>query len=194
MIAELAWLVALAIFIVLPVSWTFDVRGVRLGISHDHIHGNRPANRGNVYLERWIIWLPGVSFLGEDKLWSPRPRFVSYTLRLHKFHRADEESALHDHPWWFITFPLQFYIERYWNPSLWEYCYRVVKPFRFHFRAATFRHTVVGDLFPAYTFVLTGPKSNRWGFWPNEDCHVYWRDWFRQTGTQPASGTVGDDV
>lgn len=201
MIAELAWLAALVIFLVLPVSWTFDVRGVRLGLSHDHIYGNRPENRGNVYLERWILWLPGVALLrpaerapGQIRsITKPRLVFASYTLRLHKFHRGDEERALHDHPWWFVTFPLGEYFETFWDGR--NERGRWVRPLRFHYRPDKFRHRVeLGSPKPAYTLVLTGPKTNRWGFWPKSDIYVYWREWFARTGQTPASGTVGDDV
>ena len=43
---------------------------------------------GEPYLGRWILYVGGFSF------------------RLHKFYRGDDMRAPHDHPWWFVTFPL----------------------------------------------------------------------------------------
>lgn len=43
----------------------------------------------DLYLTRWYLL-----------------RFKSFAVFLHYFHRSDEDRALHDHPWNFITIPL----------------------------------------------------------------------------------------
>jgi len=131
-----------------------------------------------------------VHFLGSDYL----TRFVAYavgTLRLHKFHRGDDDRAPHDHPWWFITFPFTSYIERVWErypqqvPGCMEwFSYeRVVKAWRFHFRPAKFRHFVIGradgSTKPFWTLVITGYARNNWGFWRTPTEFVPHKEWDR---------------
>jgi len=66
--------------------WT--IGSAKFGCTHDLVFDdNQP------YLERWIIWL-------------------GFTIRLHKFHKGDDDRAFHDHPWWFITMPFSAYLER----------------------------------------------------------------------------------
>lgn len=118
-------------------DWTTTVGGWRFGITHDLVHEG-----GQPYLERWIVWF-------------------GFTLRLHKFHKGDDDRAFHDHPWWFITFPLQTYMER--TPRHTAVTVRRFKP---HFRRASHRHIVqLIQPGPVWTFIVTGPKSNEWGFW-----------------------------
>jgi hypothetical protein len=116
---------------------------------------------GEKYLDRWIVYLNG------------------YTLRLHKFYRGDDDRASHSHPWPFVTFPLASYIE-------WVHAQgrprqlRVVEAWRPHFRPATFEHFVVGRAAghkPFYTIVITGPKRDTWGFYPEPDKFISWKDY-----------------
>ena len=79
-------------------------------------------------------------------------------LRLHIFHRGDNDPDPHDHPWDFWTFPLTSYVEEVIasdfadnvrsHRSNWishEAGYRrIVKAFRLHFRPATYTHRVIG--------------------------------------------------
>lgn len=87
-------------------------------------------------------------------------------LRLHIFHRGDEDPDPHDHPWDFWTFPLTSYVEevtvcegtvfdgftesglRRPNVANGDRSYdtyrRVVPAFRWSFRAATHTHRVIG--------------------------------------------------
>ena len=149
-----------------------------------------------------------VHFLGSDYLTRLRAYAVG-TLRLHKFHRGDDDRAPHDHPWWFITFPFTSYTERYWtaeeevarpqhpvdaffglpapatNPRLrWVARTRVVKAWRFHFRPAKFRHFVIGRADglkkPFWTFVIAGFASNNWGFWRTPTEFVPHKEWDRE--------------
>jgi len=131
------------------------------------------------YLTRWILYVGGG------------------TLRLHKFWRGDDGRASHTHPWWFITFPLAPYIEDVYRQGIWK-GRRVVKAFRPHFRSAKFEHIVISravqkvdtDMFavatlpywardprPFYTIVISGHRSNAWGFYPEPGLFIYWRDY-----------------
>ena len=130
-------------------DWVIRVGGVRIGFSHDLIYeGEAP------YLERWIVW-------------------CGITIRLHKFHKGDDDRAFHDHPWWFITLPMQSYLES--TPQKAE---RLVRRFRPHFRPAAHQHIVaLPDAKPVWTFIVTGMKSNEWGFW-DDGVFVHHEHWF----------------
>lgn len=155
--------------------WSFGYTHDR--VEHGALGASDPEDR-SVYMERWIVWVGRL------------------TLRLHKFYRGDDDSAPHDHPWWFITFPLKSYGEMYWEresagcASVWACKTRVVKAFRFHYRPATHRHFVIlpGNLAPLYTLVIGGGHQRKWGFWPTPTNFVYWRDWVKRgeiPGDQP---------
>lgn len=121
-------------------NWVWQIRSHRFGFTHDKV-----IEDGETYLERWIIWFGG-------------------TLRLHKFHKGDDDRAFHDHPWWFITFPTRSYLEQTPTDAL-----RRVSAWRPHFRPAHYRHIVtLTDERPVWTLILTGPKSKEWGFWEAE--------------------------
>lgn len=119
--------------------WTFG--STPIGWTHDLV-----LDEGQPYLERWIIWL-------------------GFTIRLHKFHKGDDDRAFHDHPWWFITIPFRPYLER--TPASSDLV--EVKAWRAHFRSAKHRHIVhlLGGK-PVWTFIVTGSKNSEWGFWEDE--------------------------
>ncbi len=114
---------------------------------------------GEKYLDRWILYVCGC------------------TLRLHKFYRGDDDRASHTHPWWFITFPLGGYLERRYYHGYWL-GHRWVEAFRFHYRPANFEHYVVRGEKPTWwTIVITGPKRDTWGFYPEQNKFVRWTEW-----------------
>ena len=68
-------------------------------------------------------------------------------LRLHIFHRGDEDPDPHDHPWDFWTFPLVPYVEEVTVPIREQEPHRytaVVSAWRWNFREATHTHRVKG--------------------------------------------------
>lgn len=95
-----------------------------------------------------------------------------FSIRIHHFLRADEERHAHDHPWWFFTLVLR---GEYEDISEQEFpvgvhgetdYVRVVDRLKrgsVRLRPALHRHWVHTD--NAWTFVITGPVSRRWGFW-----------------------------
>jgi hypothetical protein len=145
----------------------FTLWGRRFGVEFSRVLvGELP------YLERWILYVGGLNF------------------RLHKFYRGDDERAPHDHPWWFVTFPLSSYTEMvpravyhegYGGFWMWEMDQNVVRRFRFHYRPGEYKHYVVGRLDgkqkPFWTFVIAGDRSRKWGFWTSPTMFIYWRDW-----------------
>lgn len=69
-------------------------------------------------------------------------------LRLHIFHRGDQDPDCHDHPWDFWTFPFTNYVEEIALPNRFEGGYdlhrQIVRAWRWSFRPATHTHRVLG--------------------------------------------------
>ncbi len=104
--------------------------------------------------------------------WYLLPRNHWFNIYLHKFLRDDDDRALHDHPWWFLSIMLRgVYYEM--TPSEWNRFGQVAlrKTGSVAFRRATHRHRVAlirdkaGNPIPCWTLVFTGPKVRTWGFW-----------------------------
>ena len=84
-------------------------------------------------------------------------RFWIGPVRVHIFHRGDQDPDCHDHPWGFWTFPLRSYVEEVLTPirdavaegreapaQRYQRTKQVVRAFRLHYRPATHRHRVIG--------------------------------------------------
>lgn len=120
-----------------------------------------PNCEGSVYLKRWLVI-----------------RTEPFAIFLHKFERSDEDRALHDHPWPFITFILwRGYIEHYWARGKQRLDFR--GPLTIHYRPATHMHRVelVEDK-PAWTIVIRFRKKRDWGFWENGKW-IQWNKWWQ---------------
>jgi len=124
-------------------------------------------------------------------------------LRLHIFHRGDEDDDCHDHPWGFWTFPLVSYVEEVLNTKTFKKRMEVVEAWRWHYRPATYAHRVLHSRnLPApwggtmhftgyiesvrrrYSFKIitivwrNRAKERQWGFWRTQPPRwVYWRDY-----------------
>lgn len=127
--------------------------GLVSGRPHVYIGG-----RENPYMLRWFLL--------------PRNRWLN--IYLHKFLRDDDDRALHDHPWWFVSLVL--------SGSYLEYTESGVffrQPWSIAFRRAEHRHRVallkclrtddphlvLGECKPCWTLIVTGRKRRLWGFW-----------------------------
>ena len=127
---------------------TFSVRSQRFGLSHDLV-----VEQTEPYLERWIFW-------------------CGFSIRIHKFHKGDDDRAFHDHPWWFVTVPLKRYLEL--TPTQGTQTLKAGRP---HYRKATHRHIVqLIDDNPTWTLIITGLKARKWGFWSG-DCFTEVEKW-----------------
>lgn len=99
--------------------------------------------------------------------WYMIPRNGWLNIYLHKFVRDDDDRALHDHPWWFVSVMLR----GQYNEIREEGDRGQVRSAPdIAFRKATHRHRVVldqrdGKYVPCWTLVVTGPKERTWGFW-----------------------------
>lgn len=96
---------------------------------------------------------------------------------LHRFHRSDEDVALHNHPWaWGLAFVLVggYVEERRVGDRVLR---RKVKPWRFNLVTAETFHRV--DLLEedAWTLFIAGPKRATWYFWDREKLRrAPWRE------------------
>ena len=110
---------------------------------------------GNPLMHRWFVLKVG-----------NLPRVY-----IHKFLRSDDDRALHDHPWWFVSIILHgSYIEVLPDEQI-----SMRRAGSIQFRRATDTHRVVLiDNHPVWTLFITGPVKRMWGFWcddytPDED-------------------------
>lgn len=82
-----------------------------------------------------------------------------FSVRVHHFLRSDDDRALHDHPWWFVTWVLAGnYVDH--NEAGDE----LLMAGDVRFRPAHHKHTVHTK--GVWTLVLTGKERNIWGFYP----------------------------
>jgi len=139
----------------------------------------------------WIKYLlarePGMVIGGLDNPYMLRyylvPRNPYLNVYLHKFLRSDDDRALHDHPWWFLSVMLKGgYWEHRKGKAKWRESPSVA------IRKADTAHRVELDYEyiyddyhrnlgsrekPYWTLIFTGPKIREWGFY----CPQGWRHW-----------------
>lgn len=108
---------------------------------------------GEKYLDRWHI--------------IPRNRF--FNIYLHKFTGSDDDRALHDHPWFSVSFLLKGFLGeiRFTHPDLGvksQTNFRFIYNFIPYFRLPSTAHRMVLVSDEAWTLFITGPKVREWGF------------------------------
>ena len=96
------------------------------------------------YLHRWYI--------------IPKNRW--FNIYKHVFYRSDDDRALHDHPWFSLSFLIKGeIIEHQWAGKV-----RFVQRFWPVFRSAKFSHRIEIVKGPVTTIFITGPVMRVWGF------------------------------
>lgn len=139
-------------------------------------------------------WLSGKPhfIIGDNYLlrWYVIPRNPVLNIYLHKFLHDDEDRALHDHPWWFISIMLKggyqevIDIERSSTAGFTETICRRAPSIAF--RKSEHRHRVVlhrdygdnhaiGRPITCWTLVITGRVTRNWGFWCPQG-FIRWQD------------------
>lgn len=138
-----------------------------------------PTNKG--WLRKWFRLEPHqpIGADGESPYllrWYVIPRNPWFNIYLHKFLRDDDDRALHDHPWWFISLMLWGqYVEVTDEgrsvrsaPEPWRWFWGD-RPLAF--RPGIWRHRVElikippGTPIPCWTLIITGRRTRLWGFW-----------------------------
>jgi len=121
---------------------------------------------GGDYLHRWYII----------------PHNRVFNIYLHRFGRSDDDRALHDHPWYSVSFLLQGeLLEHYLNGC------RHIPHFLPVFRTAKFAHRLELVKGPVWTIFITGPRVRSWGFY----CSNGWRHWRDFTTTDESQVEKG---
>lgn len=115
---------------------------------------------GEPYLKRWWLIRPGA--------------YWGFNIYLHHFLSSDEDRALHDHPWWSLSFLLnRSYLEylpknqdKWTNENDREEIIKKRYPLIPIYRDADCIHRIelINDK-PVWTLFITGPKIKEWGFW-----------------------------
>ena len=109
----------------------------------------------------------------------PRNRWLN--VYLHKFLRSDDDRALHDHPWWFVSImvrgsyreTLQREVNLGWlrgpQPLAETTNERSAPSIAYRDTAARHRVELPADMngkpVPCWTIVITGRSVRNWGFW-----------------------------
>lgn len=135
-----------------------------------------PSRTGNhLYLARF--WLTPPVHCDDHEFESGN------SILLHHIVRADDDSAVHDHPWDFATRVLSGgYLERRPDSIIRDGDHG---PCEFHRvfhnagedvrRYATDLHLIESVLPDTWTLVTTGPRTREWGFHPAGEPWVPWR-------------------
>ena len=146
----------------------------------------------DVYLSRWYLTARPTMPDGSepfDNYGNPREGIVWPSSRcaiyLHRFHRSDEDRALHNHPWrWALSLVLVggYSEERRIGDRVVR---RLVRPLRFNWIGHDTYHRV--DLIEddAWSIFIVGPKVSSWEFWTRETGRLTpWREFIaaKQTG------------
>lgn len=138
---------------------------------------NEPVNRVQDNKGSGGRWFGMSTVYGVDKEYATpfMTRIWLGRLRLHVFHRPDQDSDCHDHPWDFWTFPLTSYVEEVVeehfqtynhgsgaiiNPPIvtYERHANIVKAFWPHFRPAAHTHRVLGRWKGEFLYDWPGKK------------------------------------
>jgi hypothetical protein len=81
-----------------------------------------------------------------------------FSIRLHQLTAPNWPPQCHDHPWWFVTLILRGgYLEEHQNSITWQ------RPGKVLYRPAKFRHNVVTPCGTAWSLLIMGPTSRKWG-------------------------------
>lgn len=111
--------------------------------------------------------------------WHILPKNPIFNIYLHKFGRSDDDRALHDHPWYSVSFLLAGEMVEHSFKGV-----RHVPRFLPIFRTAKFAHRLELVKGPVWTIFITGPRLRSWGFY----CSSGWRYW-KDFAVETSSGT-----
>jgi hypothetical protein len=141
------------------------------------------------YLSRWYIvgsHRESIELEGQtdEAAISRRP----FSLYLHRFHRSDDDGALHSHPHaWGLSLVLAggYSEERRVGDKVVR---RLIKPWRLNFLGKDDYHRVDLIEHDAWTLFLVGPRIQSWFFWDrNSRCRAHWLDFIaaKRNGSSP---------
>lgn len=116
--------------------------------------------------------------------WWIIPRNKFFNIYLHEVQQDDDDRALHDHPWWNMS----YVIEGGYNeitPKHPEGKKLLEGQYRFRWASQLHRLALLTHPGRTITLFITGPRIREWGF----QCPQGWRHWKIFTGE--SKGVVG---
>lgn len=136
---------------------------------------------------RKVTTKPDVVIGGEDspylRRWWLIPRNRFFNIYLHEIVRSDDDRALHDHPWWNVSFILDGTLkeiipfqEGFYRTTEIGQCpvvSRYLETGNLAFRKACASHRLEVGREKVRTLFITGPRVREWGF----HCPQGWRHW-----------------
>lgn len=134
-------------------------------------------------LKREPDWIIGGSENPYLLRWWVIPHNRWFNIYLHHFMRSDDDRALHDHPWWNMS----FLIKGRYREHLSGERFRDRRRFQIVLRRATSTHRIELTHGPVWTLFITGPRIREWGF----HCPQGWRHWKVFTNPADNGQTVG---
>lgn len=132
----------------------------------DYIIGQE---NGVAYMRRWWIY-----------------RTYHASIYLHEFMRSDDDRALHDHPWWSVSYLLRGSYTEVTISAGGVELRKIYSAPSLILRSAKGAHRIELHDGPCWTLFMTGPVIRSWGF----HCPKGWRPW--QAFCKPgAKGEIG---
>ncbi|MFI5404990.1 MAG: hypothetical protein ACHQ1D_00605 [Nitrososphaerales archaeon] len=125
------------------------------------------------------------------KRWYIIPKNNYFNIYYHEFCANDEDRALHDHPWYSLSFILTGgYYELTYGPDK-TFQRKWYKPGSLVFRWPKYTHRIElgkkdNELILAKTLFITGPVLRNWGFY----CPKGWVSW-KEFGPRRGAGEPG---
>ncbi len=104
--------------------------------------------------------------------WWVVPRNPWLNVYLHEIRRPDDDRALHDHPWWNVSFIVRGgYTEHTIKGAAWR------GPGSITIRRPEYAHRLIPTSRekPSWSIFITGPRLREWGFY----CPKGWVRWDR---------------
>lgn len=152
------------------------------------MHKNQKLNDDQLScLTKWMGRLPDFVIGSPDdpymlRWWIiPRNRF--FNIYLHQILKDDDDRALHDHPWWSVSFLLKGRLGEVFGERMLRYPRRYLPLFR----SGKFKHRLFlpHNETCAWTLFITGPRYREWGF----HCPKGWVHWQEFVGEN--KGEIG---
>src|SRR5262249_32779516 len=109
-----------------------------------------------------------------------------FNIYLHQFIRSDDDRALHDHPWWNVSFLINGTYVEHTIPAGGVNVRTQYRAGDLKFRRAKAAHRVELTDGPCWSLFITGPRLRHWGF----HCPAGWRHWKEFTAPHN-SGEIG---
>lgn len=158
----------------------FDVQGGEQRIDNPEVGGSSPSPATNFkwfglrwaeplglpecpYVRRWVLTVAG------------------YSIRIHHWISSDDLRFDHDHAWWYLSLVFAGdYLE--WSGD--KVAHR--KRWSLKFYPAEHKHRVRVPVYGAWTLLITGRPTRKWGFWlPGRDKPMRPLRYFDRYGHHP---------